>query len=571
MKLNYFVLAILLFFINQGIAQDDCCNHIANDNRCGTFTINKKKIKNSLLRRIYFDNNGRPKNQAKFDSPNKIFTIHYDTTGVHQVPKLDKNGNGVPDFVDSVAFYAEVVYNVQVKQIGLPDPTNDSLGGGTPGYDIYLMDIGNGDESPDSNGIQDPGGMYGFTVNDLEIQPKTTFPRYTSFIVIDNDYSITDSARPVGSKPYRVFKTTGIEAMKITLAHEFNHAIQFFVGFDDFGFSGIAEMLSVTFEEICFPEVNDYLQYIRSLLSNPHQYSFAVSNPQNGYRYSIFFMMLVQKYGNYFIKDFFNTLNYGISSYRALDATLKKYNSSICDEWLDFIKWVYYSAHRTIPGSYFNDAALFPEITYSFVEKFTPPSISYSDAAEPFQLRADRIIFQNVFPLSNDTLNIFISNVNPEAAFNQIKEIDNFSFSVTDLPQSDYTKIFHNSTQNYYYKLSSSKAKTQCVLFEIPGVNTFPLSSTYPNPVFTTETKYVYFPVNDQAKIGEKVELTIYNTNMLEILRKSLPVSVVANNRVLILDFEEIYKTKQLGSGVYIYSSKSQYGDVLGKFSIINN
>jgi len=571
MKFFLHTLFIFLFLYTNLIANEDCCDYHANDNRCGTFLMDKTKIKNFLQRRIYFENNGRPKNQAKFDSPNKIFTIHYDTSGVHQVPKLDKNGNGVPDYVDSVAHYAEVVYTIQVKQIGLPDPTNDSLGDGTPGFDIYLFDIGNGDETPDSNGIQDPGGMYGFTINDLEVQPKTTFPRYTSFMVVDNDFSATDSARPVGSKPYRVFKTTGIDAMKITLAHEFNHAIQFFVGFDDFGFTGIAEMLSVTFEEICFPEVNDYIQYTRSLLKNPQQYSFAVSNPQNGYRYSLVFMMLVQKYGYSFIKEYFNTLKYGISSYRALDATLMKYNSSLNDEWMDFIKWIYFTGYRAIPGSFFTDAFLFPEITFTIIEKFTPPSISFSDVADPYQLRADRIVFPNVFPLSNDTLNIFITNMNLEAAFNQIKEPDNFSFSVTNINQSDYTRIFQNSVQNYYYKLSSSKAKTHCILFEIPGVNTLPLSSTYPNPVFTKETKYIYFPVNEQAKIGENIELTIFNSNMLEILRRNLPVSVVTNNRVIVLDFEEIDKTLQLGSGIYIFNSKSQYGNILGKFTIINN
>jgi len=46
---------------------------------------------------------------------------------------------------------------------------------------------------------------------------------------------------------------------------------------------------------------------------------------------------------------------------------------------------------------------------------------------------------------------------------------------------------------------------------------------------------------------------------------------VVTNNRVIVLDFEEIDKTLQLGSGIYIFNSKSQYGNILGKFTIINN
>lgn len=571
MKLFFLPALLILIFSHSLQAIEECCNDIANDNRCGTFSIDKKKLKNKIQRRISFDQEGRPKNQLKFDSPNKLFTIHYDTSGVHRVPMIDKNANGIPDYVDSVAYYSEIVYNIQIKQIGLPDPTNDSARGGTTGYDIYLMDLGNGDEYPDSNGIQDPGGMYGFTVNDLEVYPRTSYPRYTSFIVIDNDFSPTDSARPPGSKPYRVFKTTGIDAMKITVAHEFNHAVQFLVGYDDFGYTGIAEMLCVMFEEVCFPEVNDYLQYTRSLFKNPEQYSFAVSNPQNGYRFSLFFIMLYKKYGTVFLKEYFDKLKFGINGYRALDLTLTRFNSTLNTEWIDFLSWIYHTGYRSKPGLYFDDSVIMPEVTYATERFFNPTYVSFSGEIGTYQFRSDRVIFQNIFPLSNDTLNIITSALDSVSVFNQTYFKDVFSHTFSSEPNKDFNRIFINSAQNYYHKLSSIKYSTKSVLFEIPGVNTIPLVSTYPNPVYTNDANNINFPVDDKAKIGELVELTIFNSNMIEIYRNHLPVSIVGNYRVLILNFLELDKLKQFGTGIYIFNSKTPEGNVMGKFSIINN
>lgn len=571
MKFSILILILSFFSISSSKAHEDCCGFVTNDNRCGTFSSDQKKIKNKIQRRIFFDNEGRPKNQLKIDSPSKLFTIHYDTSGVHKVPMIDKDNNGIPDYVDSAAYFAEIVYQKQIKEIGLPDPTNDSARGGTMGYDIYLLDIGNGDEYPDTNGIQDPGGMYGFTINDLEVFPRTTNARYTSFIVIDNDFSPTDSARPAGAKPYRVFKTTGIDAMKITIAHEFNHAVQFFNGFDDFGFTGIAEMLSVMFEEVCFPEVNDYLQYTRSLFKNPEQYSFAISNPQNGYRYSLYFMMLYQKYGPNFLKNYFNKLRLGINGYFALDLILYNHNSSMNTEWMDFLTWIYHTSYRAISGKYFHDAPIMPEISYSSERFFNSPAESFSGELDIYKFRADRIIFNNIFPLSNDSLYILTTHIDSLSAINQLNLSDNFVHSITNEPMPNYSKIFINSAQNYYYKLSSIRSNIKAVLIEIPGVNTTPLASTYPNPVFTNDTKFVYFPVNDMAKIGEPVELTIFNSNMIEMYRNSIPVSIFANNRVLIFNFEEFDKINNPGTGVYIFNANSKNGNILGKFTVINN
>lgn len=565
-----FFLLVISFQLNS-FAHNECCDQYANDLRCGTFQIKKNKIKNTIQRRIYFDETGRPKNQLKIETKSRRFAIHYDTSGIHKVPTLDINQNGIPDYVDSVAFYAELVYHYQVQQLGLPDPTNDSTGGGTPGYDIYLMDIGNGDETPDSNGIMDPGGMYGFTVNDIEIYPQGKYPRYTSFMVIDNDFSPTDSARPVGEKPFKVFKTTGIDAMKITLAHEFNHAIQFYIGYHEQGFTAIAEMLSVMFEEICFPEVDDYLQYVRSLFKIPSQFSFAVSTPRNGYRYSIFFMMLYQKFGENFIKDYFASLPIGGNAYKTLDETLKNYNTNLIDEWKDFLQWIYHTGSRAIPSKYFVDANLMPDFTYATESEFIHPSVVISASHEPFQLRADRIFFPNELPYTNDTLNIISTYIDTVAAYYQIFGTDEFTISVTNIPQTNYIKIFENSPNQYFFNLNSIRKATYSALFQISASTTMALNRAYPNPIFKNEHNQIVFPVDEQAKIGEKAEISIFNSNMIEIFRRSSNVGLVNSARAVVLEMSDLELNGKLESGVYIYAIATDRKTIYGKFSVINN
>ncbi|HRS02636.1 MAG TPA: hypothetical protein P5545_08830, partial [Bacteroidota bacterium] len=105
----------LFFFIIPFIANAKVQNFdtLANDNKCLTFQI--KDTKNKILKNIYYDNAGRPINQKTFPSPSGLFLIHYDTSGVHSVDLTDNNYNGIPDFVDSIAYYCDYVYQKKLS------------------------------------------------------------------------------------------------------------------------------------------------------------------------------------------------------------------------------------------------------------------------------------------------------------------------------------------------------------------------------------------------------------------------------------------------------------------------
>lgn len=562
MKFSFLAFFFLLFNVANILAHDD---EVANDHRCGTFGfINNPKVKNVMQRRLNFDpTTGKPKFHDTLISPSGRFTIYYDTSGVHSVELIDKNSNSVPDFVDSVAFYADSVYQIEVKQFGLASPTGDF----NPTYQIFLQDIGSGETEEDSSGFRDEGGTYGLTINDDEIFSG----KYSSFMVIDNDFSKLDSARPEGGKPFPTFKTNGVEAMKITLAHEFNHAIQFITGFDDSSFSTVAEMLSVSFEEICFPEVNDYMQYVRSLFKNSLNYNFASGSPRDGYYYSIFMIMLYQKYGIPFYQKYFEFQEQRINTYVAIDSSLHQLNSSIESEWNSLLEWIYYTNYRSIDGKYFNDAKIMPLLTNNEKLLFELPSTNYSGNIEPFQFRADQIYFANQFPLSNDTLDILTSYFDKNAFFTHFHSADKFVHSVCSDELPDYSKIFLDSHQPYFHKLTSEKSKVFARLFEIPGVDTKYFAMAYPNPFLVNEEQILYFPAPEKSAVGDFARLTIFNSNLLEEFSIELPIS--SNNRNRVLQFNLISNLNSFNpsSGIYLFKTENEDGHNIGKFSIINN
>jgi hypothetical protein len=96
-------------------------------------------------------------------------------------------------------------------------------------------------------------GAYGYTYP--EANGTTTY----SYLELDNNY--TDAI-------YR--QTRGLDALHVTVAHEFSHAIQF--GYYQ-GSDGIwwQEATSTWMEEVAYPEVDDYLQYISSFLLSPER------------------------------------------------------------------------------------------------------------------------------------------------------------------------------------------------------------------------------------------------------------------------------------------------------------
>ena len=183
----------------------------------------------------------RPDAQYNLLSPSGHFRVHYDTEGFNAVEPKDADANGIPDYIDLTLAILDSTWVLEIEQLGYnPPPSDNGLGGGDE-YDVYIVELGIG------------RSFYGFTY------PGTSGETTYSHLEIDNDF--TDPG-------YK--QTRGLDALRVTIAHEFHHALQFgyYAKFDG---SWWQESTSTWMEEVAYPHIDDYLQYLTYFLSEPQR------------------------------------------------------------------------------------------------------------------------------------------------------------------------------------------------------------------------------------------------------------------------------------------------------------
>jgi hypothetical protein len=171
------------------------------------------------------------------------FCIHWvKKTG--DAPNLtDSNHNGIPNYVESTRTVMTQVWNKEVTDLGYHAPMSDagsgSHHGGNPNkrIDIYLQDVGR-------------FGLYGYCTTD---DPKySQQSNVSAYCVFDDDFS----KKQFGGA------ATGIAALKVTAAHEFNHAIQF--SYDVRDDRWFLEATATNMEASVYPSIHDNYQYFTS-------------------------------------------------------------------------------------------------------------------------------------------------------------------------------------------------------------------------------------------------------------------------------------------------------------------
>ena len=211
-------------------------------------------------------------------SPSGHFRFHYDTEGPDAVGTADADGNGVPDYVDLAMTLADSAWHVQVEVLGYQEPPADGGFGGGDEIDIYLTDVGR-------------SRRYGLTY------PMSGGDRGPSYLEIDNDFE-----NPVFGTADGVCSgysgSRGHDALRVTLAHEFFHAVQFgyYQGYDGAWWQ---EASATWMEDVLHPGVNDYLQYVCIFLESPKS-ALDSGDPRvdlHAYGSSIFAFFLDQRYG----------------------------------------------------------------------------------------------------------------------------------------------------------------------------------------------------------------------------------------------------------------------------------
>ena len=297
------------------------------------------------------------------------FKIHYNTTGTHAVAPTDADANGVPDYVDETARVFEAIWDLEINQLGYHPPMSDGDGV----YDIYIKNLA----------IQ---SAYGFTYP--IVYTELTTP---SYMEIDNNF--TDNIYPQNSR--------GFNGLRVTAAHEFFHAIQFGY-YADFGAAWWQELTATWMEDVAYPNVNDFYQY----MSCPRNFSCFYDDPEasldkfsgslHPFGASIFAHHLEQVYDADVIKGSWELLKRRDPS---------KYSLSLIDDGMPlggfaqvmprFAAWNYLTDVRARPG-YYVEARDLPSIKHADIVLGTGGSFDGSETVDHLGATYLRVAASNI-------------------------------------------------------------------------------------------------------------------------------------------------------------------------------
>ncbi len=132
---------------------------------------------------------------------------------------------------------------VENTNLGWKNPKPDGKRGARHGkgrdgqVDVYVTNLG--------------ANLYGYASTDPGQKGRKRF----AYLVLDNDY--------VG------FPTGPVKSMQVTVAHEYNHILQF--NYDVAEDLWLFEDTATWAEEQVYPEINDYLNYLPALAGKPEK------------------------------------------------------------------------------------------------------------------------------------------------------------------------------------------------------------------------------------------------------------------------------------------------------------
>ncbi len=477
----------------------------------------------------------RPALQTSIVSPEGHFRIHFDTIGENTPALLDLKNRRIPNtafaYVDSVATIFDYVWDVETIIYRYPQQPFDGTLGGDDRYDIYIEKINSyGETTPD----------------DLPIVDSPTNPLYTSWILIDADFS-------------EGVNTYGLAGLKVTAAHEFFHAIQ--VG--NYGYWPSQnwqnifyyEMSSVWMEDEVYPSVNDYYYYLQAVFQHT-DVPLNETDYDVEYGRAIFNKFLSLKFSKNIVKEIWeNIKNY--SPLVAIQTTLQNHGVSLEQEFPEYALWHFYTGIRADSVNYFPDAKAYPTLKAGVNDtlNFLPPMME-----RDFSLR--QLAFIPIVVVNKDTGMVIVANINYTAAVNRLQDQLPFTF---DVRTTNYDKSYCAFPNGWRFKCIVPDPNDWKVIGLMTSSGDLPFDPPYPNPVVSDGTKKMFFPLsNNQGP----VELEIYSTNFLKVHKGIHSVLSPYGRPVVQWDLKDD-KSNIVSSGVYIYILKTPSGEQKGKIAII--
>ncbi|MEJ5305821.1 MAG: MXAN_6640 family putative metalloprotease [Ignavibacteria bacterium] len=507
---------------NSYITDHKCGFHLINSvkSNIDKFTPDKREKIQSVMQ--------RPVKQTFIISPSGKFKIHFDTTGIHAVQYS----------VTEIAKAIDSVYNFEVLYMGFPPAPADNGVGGDNRYDIYIHNI-----SP----------LYGYT----EFENSIGADRYTSFMVIDNSYHESD------------YYTKGIDAARVTLAHEYHHAIQ--IGNYRYANNDVwfYELTSTSMEEFVFDSINDYYAYMPTFFSRPDK----IFTGFDGYSQAVWNIYL-HKIFDYDFTIFVRQWEL-MRVYPALECvrkSIEERGKSFKSVFSQFYLYNYYTGYRSIPNKYYEEGSNYPLVRFNYSIQFIQPGRTINGnsqaCAANYYVIVDSIL---KLPFQPDTIVVILVNVNVDSALNWsgLSRLFNYTLRISS-SQSDQN--FKKISTNLFTKFEVTDPANWNDIYIVNDTTSATVikeaaSYAFPMPANLNKHRFINIPV-PKDWTGE-LDLYIYSAGM-NLIYNSKKIPQLFDDR-LVVQWNGINNSNEkTSSGVYFYFLINGENQSLGKILIIN-
>lgn len=517
--------------------------------RCGTFgwiaanTTRDWKGRDTASRSFFsIACDQRHVKQHNLVTSDNHFRIHWDASGRDAVPSADLNLNGIPDFVDSVDYYLEYTWDIEINEYGYLPPPPDNRGLG-PEIDVYLCDLNReyyGLARPEED---NPTGPH--TVN--------------GFLVLENDF--------IG------YPSAGIAGLRVTIAHEFHHIVQFSRYYYDFSQASLYEATSVWFERKIAPDVRDYLQYVREFLLAPQDVGLSTQNVLGsaaGYAHVLFMEYLEKKIGAEAIRKIWERFASEEDMFKALDLVLREHEMNLENAFCEFAEWCYYTGTRAVETRYFDDARLFPTMRPAASRIFDGDDLLIQGFLYPLGFGLYQVIVPSDTSSTRDTIDFLITNARTDfGRGGPSLRKDTFGLELTQMNRNGYRPLASGG-DTLFFKLEAASPKF-CVnpLFGGKAVS-FVASYVSPQPFINDGGARLVFGVNLAQEQVQHAKLWIYSAALTRVREIEQVELLSFNNQLGVLWDGRDYLGQLAPSGVYIYELSINDGaPILGKFAVI--
>jgi len=473
-----------------------------------SFTFKQKSYLNSVL--------DRPTLSELIISPKGYFAVHYSMSGV------DSINYEINEFLSA----ADSAYDFEVNTLGYGAPPVDNDGY----YHVY---------------IKNSGGLYGYT----SAENPSGENLWTSYIVLDNKFGAG-------------FATHGINAARVTIAHEFHHAIQ--MGLYAFQSKDVFyhELTSTAMEEFNFDYVNDYHAYMSSYFNNPG--NALPSN--NGYNIAIWNIYLKERFDFDILKRAWELIRDNKRAMEAISLSISENGSTFQYEMNNFGIWTYFTGSHAKAGKYFKDAKDYPKIRPTTTIEFLPPQKQIAGNFLPSS--NNFYLFPDYSRGSSDTLVTILTNGDVQMAITSPSQSTSVDYTLTSSQNSGFNKI----NDYYYSKIESPKKSflSERNIFnnsENPAIEIkLEINYAYPQPFKYVGGNLIYIPAPKNTSTNG--ELVVFSSSMKLVYDGTRQISNSGNTVITWNGLDN--NNQKLASGVYLFTVKAGNDIKKGKFVIIN-